>query len=597
MGLRAARRCRSADVVAQESTVIRALLQILEEEGVKYVFGVPGGPLTALFEAMRERGKIRLVLAKHEAGAAYMAAAHARVTRTLAVCCATSGPGATNALTGVASAFADSLPVLVLTGQVALNVFGKGAIQESSPFGLDVVELFRPITKFSAMLSSVERSPDLVRSAIRAALSGRRGPAHLSLPADLLKRSLSHVALKPGQYRSRSVGVDRDGVARAARLLADAKRPCVLAGHGVALSDGAGALLEFARSLRIPVVASPKGKGVFPESDPLCLGVLGFGGHELAEKYFESGGIDVLLVVGSSLNEFVTNAWTIPLRPSHALIQVDVDPDMMGKNYPVDVPILGDASTTLRALATQTLSLSHFPIERDDSAIALLRETTPRYLATSAIDSDAVPLKPQRLIRELREAMPEDAMLFVDNGTSIIWGTHYFEARRPDTYFIDLGLAAMGSAVAGVVGGALAAPRRRAVALVGDAAFAMHGFEVHTAVEENLPIVWVVLNNAGHGMVQQGDTLMHGHDLGVSAFRRPLDLAAMARSVGAQGVRVESPAELRRALHHALEREGPTVIDAIVDANELVPTLVRRVQTLAKYFELRSTDQRSPLGG
>jgi acetolactate synthase-1/2/3 large subunit len=194
------------------------------------------------------------------------------------------------------------------------------------------------------------------------------------------------------------------------------------------------------------------------------------------------------------------------------------------------------------------------------------------------------PLRAQALMKELRDAMSDDAMLFVDNGNSILWGTHYFEARKPDSYFIDLGLSCMGSAVAGVVGGALAAPGRRAVALVGDAAFAMTGWEVHTAVEERLPIVWVVLNNGGHGMVHQGDKLMKGRDLGVALFRAPLDCAAMAVAVGALGVRVETVSQFRHAMDDALRTDGPVVIDAILDPTEVPPTLVRRVQALAEFF-------------
>jgi acetolactate synthase-1/2/3 large subunit len=192
-------------------------------------------------------------------------------------------------------------------------------------------------------------------------------------------------------------------------------------------------------------------------------------------------------------------------------------------------------------------------------------------------------------MKELRRAMPDDAMLFVDNGTSIIWAGHYFEARRPNTYFIDLGLASMGSAVAGVIGGALAAPDKRSVALVGDGAFAMHGFEVHTAVEYNLPVVWVVLNNAGHGMVHQGDTLMHGEPLGVSDYRVAFDSAAVARAVGARGISVRTPAELAAALHEALQATGPTVIDAIIDPEELAPTLLRRVQTLGRFLSVSTS--------
>ncbi|RYZ06252.1 MAG: thiamine pyrophosphate-binding protein [Myxococcales bacterium] len=586
----------SSEVESEHIPAIHALLQLLEAEGVEYIFGVPGGPLTALFEAIQERNTIKLVLAKHEGGAAFMAASHARVRRGLAVCCATTGPGATNALTGIASAQADSLPVLFLTGQVGTNVFGKGAIQESSVFGIDLVALFEPVTKLSAMFPSAERIPDMVKAAIRVAKSGRPGAVHLNMPADMLRRPVSVRAVSsPTRKSSRSM--DWSALQTAFQILAQARRPAILAGHGVALAGASDALARFAHASGIPVMTSPKGKGVFPETDPLWLGVLGFGGHELAEKYLQSGAIDALLVIGSSLNEFVTNAWSLPIAAQHKLIQLDVDPTVIGRNHNVDVAVAADARTALTEL-TRLMECGDV-VAREAEPLRDLRASTPRYLVEATTLSEASPLKPQRLMTELRRAMPDDALLFVDNGTSIIWGVHYFQVRERDTFFIDLGLASMGSAVAGVVGGGLAAPGRRSVALVGDAAFAMNGFEVHTAVEQKLPIVWVVLNNNGHGMVHQGDKLMRGRDLGASQFVQRVDSAGVARSLGARGVQVSSPVELRQALVEAFrETQLPTVIDAIIDAEELAPTLARRVQTLAGFMSLkRSSDIRSLIGG
>ena len=572
---------------------VHAMLEILEEEGVEYIFGVPGGPLTALFEAMQDRGRIRLVMAKHEGGAAFMAASYARVSGKLAVCCGTSGPGATNAITGIASGHADSLPILFLTGQVGTAVFGKGAIQESSTFGLDLVTLMRPVTKLSAMFTNADRVPDLLRAAIRSATTGRTGAVHLNMPADMLRQTVQRSAVKVSNLVANNT-VDSVALQRALELLHQAQRPCILAGHGVALANAESDLLRFAQAARVPVMTSPKGKGVFPENHPLSLGVLGFGGHEQAEKYLESNAIDLLLVFGSSLNEFVTNAWTLPITADHRLVQVDVDPTMIGRNYSVDVPVIGDAGAALRELGRADYDAD----QRDFSALDAVRSQTPRHLTPGTIDSDSVPLKPQRLMRELREAMPDDALLFVDNGSSIIWGVHYFEVRGPRTFFVDLGLASMGSAVAGVVGGALASRERRSVALVGDAAFAMNGFEVHTAVDENLPITWVVLNNHGHGMVRQGDQLMRGRDLGASQFKFPVDSAGVARALGARGVRVTTPEELRVALVESMAHDGPTVIDALIDADELVPTLARRVQTLANFMANKRTSEiRSLIGG
>jgi acetolactate synthase-1/2/3 large subunit len=395
-----------------------------------------------------------------------------------------------------------------------------------------------------------------------------------------------------GGRQGRPRPVDREGVERAARALAAAEVPCILAGHGADLSDASDALLRLARAIGAPVATSPKGKGVFPENDPLSLGVLGFGGHDLAERYIESAGVDALLVVGASMNEFVTNAWTLRLDPRTSILQVDIDPAAIGRNYRASVGVVGDARAALEEILQRVGAgrASSPSLGLRGARLRELRQSVPRYLAGEEMDSDAAPLKPQRLVKELRDAMPDDAMLFVDLGTSIVWGGHYFEARRPNTYFLDLGLAAMGSAVAGVVGGALADRSRRAVALVGDAAFAMTGFEVHTAVEEGLPIVWVVLNNAGHGMVHQGDKLMKGRDLGVSLFRTPIDAAAFGRSLGARGVRVSAPDELRQALDESLRADRPTVIDAVVDAEEPVPTLIRRVKSLATYFAGRRDD-------
>ena len=567
-------------------SVAQAILEILEKEGVEYIFGIPGGPLTGFFEALHGFRKIRFVLAKHEGGAAFMAAAYARVTGRLGVCCVTTGPGATNAITGIASAYADGLPVLLLTGQVSTQVFGKGAIQESSAHGIDLVEALRPFTLQSFMLPAVGRVPDLLRSAVRTAMSSPRGPVHVSMPADFLSRPVQISALPVEQYRSRSVAVDLGGLAAVASLLRSAKRPLVLAGHGVALAGAWNELKTLASELELPVVTSPKGKGVFPEDHPLSLGVLGFGGHQLAERYLEPGGADLLLVIGTSLNEFVTNGWTVPLQANRTLIQIDADPRAIGRNYPVDLGVVGDARASLKELIRLSAQRSERS-DYDQEPLAALRASTPRYLAAEMLRSDATPLKPQRLIAELRAAMPDTGLLFVDNGTSIIWATHYFEARRPNTYFIDLGLAAMGSAVAGVIGGALGTTERRAVALVGDAAFAMNGMEVHTAVELRLPVVWLVLNNGGHGMVYQGETLMKGESLGTSLFNTPIDAAALGIALGARGVRAASPGELRVALEQALRADGPTVIDALIDPNEMAPTLVSRAQTLAQFFALR----------
>lgn len=560
---------------------------LLSDLGVEYLFGVPGGPLTGLFEALAKQDQVRLVLTKHESGAAFMAAAYARVSGRVGVCVATSGPGATNALTGIASAYSDSLPVLLITGQVGTGVFGKGAIQESTVFGLDVVSIFRSVTKLSVMPATADGIPKLMRRALRAALAGRRGPVHVSLPASMLRAHVRpHVpfSLRQGLVPT---GVDASQIERMAKLLLDAKHPCVLAGHGAALSGAHRELLKVADLANARVMTTPKGKGLVPETHPRYFGVLGFGGHHGALKYVQEQA-DVMLVVGSSMNEFVTNAWTIPIPRS--LIHVDIDPASLEKNYPTEVPVVGDAAHVLGQLATQ---LEATGTRRSTESTF---EQPPSLIPSIDDPSAKEGINPRALVYELRAAMPDNALLFVDNGNCILWATRYFEVRAHATYFIDLGLASMGSAVAGVVGGCLAAKSRRCVALVGDGAFAMHGFEVHTAVEENLPVVWVVLNDGGHGMVRHGDTLMHGAPLGVSDFKRTIDVAAAAEAMGAHAEQVTTLKQFRVAADAALQRNGPTVIDARIDRTEIPPSLIQRVETLSKMLQAGQS-KRSPIGG
>jgi acetolactate synthase-1/2/3 large subunit len=573
--------------MAEEVTVVDVLLRYLDGEGVEYVFGVPGGPLSAFFEALEANGKIRFVLAKHEEGAVFMANSHARVQRGLAVAVVTSGPGVTNTVSGVAGAFMDSLPVLVLSAQVSTRAFGKGAMQESTAFGVDIVSMLEPITKLSALMGTAERAPALIELALREALTGRRGPVHLSLPADVAKQKVPGTRPAPMSYRPLfPPSPHPQCIADAARRLLAAEHPSILAGHGVALANAEGELRELAELLSIPIATTPKGKGCFPETHPLALGVFGLGGHDPTYEFFLSD--DVLLVAGSSLNEFATSAWDSRLLPSSALIQLDIDAARIGQNYPVDVALVGDARTGLRALIDEISRLlggkGRAPIDRGiPKPLPLENLDAHRQAGSSA-------MQPQDLMRELRDGLPDDALLFVDSGNCVMWAAHYFEIRTVGTYFADLGLACMGSSVAGVIGGKLAAPARVAVCITGDAAFAMHGMEVHTAVELELPVIWVVLNNSGHGMVLHGEKMRLGRELEYPKFQVPIDSATLARALGARGVRVETSEAARAAITEAMAATGPTVIDAIIDGSIPPPTLARRVRALAQFFGAKVPD-------
>ncbi|MBI4351629.1 MAG: thiamine pyrophosphate-binding protein [Elusimicrobia bacterium] len=568
----------------KETTAVRLLVEYLKGEGVEYVFGIPGGALINFYEALHDLGGIKPVLAKHEGGAAFMADGYARASGKLGVCCSTTGPGVTNLITGVACAYADSIPLLVITGQVSTASFGKGAFQESSCHGVDVVDMLKAVTKSSVMIPSAEKTGDVVRAALRTALSGRRGPVHINFPMDFMKRTVKCCLVPPGRYRINSSQFDREAIQAASRELVNAKRPAILAGSGVNLAGACGELRRLAEKLNIPVATSPKAKGAFPENHLLSLGVLGFGASLQAEKYLFSGEVDVLLAVGASLGEASTCGWDPRLQPQKALLQVDIDPQQICRNYAATHGILGDAKAALRELNFQVerdLRWVQAPEGRSAQWIREFKEANPRHIDLAKMDSEEAPLKPQRVIRELQEALPADTMLFVDAGTSVFWAFHYFCSREPGNFFVNTGLFSMGHGTAACIGGKLARPGSGVVALVGDAAFAMNGMEVHTAVDLELPVVWLVLNNGGCGMIYHGERMLFGDKFTCSLYGKRLDIAGIAKGLGALAFRAERPGEVKACLSEALKSGRPCVIEAALDLFE-TPPMGNRMKTFDK---------------
>ena len=573
-------------ISVKETTAAKLLLEYLRQEGVEYIFGIPGAPLMPIYEALFETGWIKPILAKHEQGAAFMADGYARASGKLGVCCATTGPGATNLVTGIACAYADSIPLLVLTAQVATSAFGKGAVQESTCHGIDVVDMFKSVTKSSVMVPSAEKMGDILRASLRIALSGRKGPVHINIPADFMKKTIRAHIVPPSRYRVTASQFDRDAIKEAARLLIGAKRPAILAGNGVNLCGAQEELRRLSERLSIPVATSPKAKGAFPENHILSLGVFGFGSTPHAEQYLLSGEVDVLLAVGTSLGEPTTCGWDARLEPSRALIQIDIDPREIGKNYPATHGILGNARVALHELIYQVDRDLRWLEKKDDFASVRIKEfkaSTPRFADPEKMRSEEMPLKPQRAIQEMRDTLPGDAVLFVDIGTVMFWALHYFPVYEPDTFYINMGFGSMGHAVAASIGAKLARPDKPVVALVGDSAFAMNGMEVHTAAEIGAPVIWVVFNNGGHGMVYHGERLQFEGKFTTGIFRNRLNAAELGRSLGAEAFEVSRPGELSSCLKAALGSGRPCVINVAVGLDE-VPPMGHRLKALEKIF-------------
>jgi acetolactate synthase-1/2/3 large subunit len=568
-----------------KGTGAQILVRYLENEGVKYVFGLPGGHLLTFYDALLESA-ITPILAKHEGAAGYMAAGHALVGGRLGVCCGTVGPGATNLVSGVAAAYMASLPVLVLTAQVGTPSIGKGALQEAAGEGrtFSQTELMSTITKYSTMVPSAEKVPEALRRALRIAFSGRPGPVHLDLPADAQRGRTEDPVIAPEKYRpalgTRPLEAD---LRSAAELLVGARKPGILVGAGGRKGSAPRSILRLTETLQCPVATTLPGKGAVPEDHPLALGCIGLYGTRAANSYLRSE-LDVLLVVGSSLHEFSTHVWDPALQPSKGLIQVDVDPEEIGKNYPVDVGLLGDAEIVMAALLEQVEALMVGAPETERQTaretgrqtaqdVAALKSRT-EYFGEPAMLSDDMPLKPQRVVAELREALPDEAIVFTDIGNTITWVERCFLARRPDTVMSLSGLAAMGSGVAAGIGGKLAAPDRPVVVVCGDGDFQMHGMEVMTAISHGIPLVWVIMRNDALAMVRDIQTMTYKGRYVASGFASP-DFVALAQSFGALGLRAGAPGEVAAALRSALAADRPTVVEVPIDPTELPPAKAR----------------------
>lgn len=561
------------------------LLAHLASEGLTHLFALPGGPIMPLYEAAFTT-PVTPILAKQELGAAFMADGYARI-RGLGACMTTSGPGATNAVTGLACSFSDSIPVLLITGQVATTSFGRGAAQEATSHTVDVTQIYRFATKASEMLLDPTTIDATTQRLLRTMLSGRHGPAHLNVPANYARHPITAGALlPPTRYRPPHPGLDTSSIHHAAQALASASRPAILAGHGVRLSGAEPHLRALAERLAIPVASTPKSKGVFPEDHPLSLGPFGFAGSPRSEHYLLSNRCDVLLAVGTSLGEQATHGWDPRLQPTDTLIHVDIDPRELGKNYPTDIMITADAALALHALTNALEPPTPRELEtiaaRQRSLRALAHEI-PAVLDPAALHDDSIPLRPQRVIAAIQTQLASHPLLFVDVGNAMAWAIHYLTVSEPDVFFLNMGLASMGHALPAAIGACLAANRRRALALVGDAAFMMTGTELHTAVELGLPLVVIVLNNGGHGMVFHGERrIFHGR-FTTSRFREPIDAAGMARAMGAAAAKIRTPEELDRELHRAMQADGPVLLDVETSIEE-VPPIGMRLKTLDRFF-------------
>jgi acetolactate synthase-1/2/3 large subunit len=532
------------------------IVKCLENEGVGYIFGVPGEENMDLLDALLG-SSIRFVMTRHEQGAAFMADVYGRLTGKAGVCLSTLGPGATNLITGVADANMDRAPVVALTAQA-----GQDRMHKESHQHLDIVTLFRPVTKWNTSLPIPDIIPEAFRKAFKLAQSEKPGATHIEIPEDVTcmetdSQPLLVQWLHPG-------GAAPEQIDKAARIISEAARPVVLAGNGVIRGHASAALVRFAEKLNIPVATTFMAKGVIPDTHPLALGAIGLQMRDHVNHAFAEA--DVVVAVGYDVVEYAPRSWN-PKRDKR-IVHVDMGPAEVDAAYIVNVGVVGDIASSLDAL-TQTATphaVAHG---------ARFRNLLHDELEQGRCDT-SYPLKPQRILADLRSALADDDIVISDVGAHKLWLARLFPCLQPNTCIISNGFAAMGMAVPGAVAAKLVHPNRRVVAVMGDGGFLMNSQELETATRLETPFVVLVVNDRSYGLIRWKQLQKFDRPAFVD-FNNP-DFVKYAESFGANGCRIASADELAPALRTALSSNKLTIIDCPVDAAENL-RLTQRLDT------------------
>jgi acetolactate synthase-1/2/3 large subunit len=576
-------------------TLSDLIINYLEQFGVEYVFSVPGGPLGPLYDALARsetRGGPRSILARHEVGGAFMADGYARETGKIGVCCATTGPGATNLITGVASAYTDHIPLLVITAQTRLPDFSMGAFQESSADVTDILGMFEHCTRYNTMVTHADQLEKKLAAALTTALRPPKGPAHLSVPVDLLRSDKKGPIAFPNLHGLLTQPASEMDVAALETLcqelhhvLNQNRQVVLFIGHDC--TGAAQEIIQFAELIGAPIVTTQRGKSWINPYHPLARGVFGFAGHRTARNALTDKSVDLILAVGTNLNEWSTSGWDSVLM-NDKLVHIHNERTYFGRSPMARLHVYGTIRTIFKELVSRVetlkregkLSLIGKVREKDitpQSTSDHLKESpyVPHHIEVQAPDScrrenTSTPIKPQRLICEIIQRFPPETRFLIDNSNSVPWSIHYFFHRRPENYHLSLGFASMGWAIGASVGMALGKPNTPVVCFTGDGCFLMSGQEITVAVEERLPVIFVVLNDHAYGLIRHGHRLAGTEPIDFSI--PPVDFCMMAKATGANAHKIRDPKDFEHIDYQALcGRKCPTLLDVTIDPEETPP--------------------------
>ena len=548
----------------------QALLESLERQNVEVIFGILGGAILPVYDALCGNKKIRHILARHEQGAAHAAEGYARASGRPGVCMATSGPGATNLVTGIANAYMDSSPIIAITGQVPSSgvntsyMIGRDAFQEA-----DIIGITTPITKYNYQPRTIAEIPIVVNTAFHIATTGRPGPVLIDLPKNV-QAGIAEVEftdkIDARGYKP-VIEPDLAKISEAADLLARAEKPIILAGGGVIISQASDELMQMSDLLMAPVATTFMGKGAFPEVHPMSVGSIGMHGNPAANRLMSEA--DVLLAVGTRFSDRAT-ANLDTFCSNAKKIHIDIDAAEIGKNIEVDVPMVGDAKVSLKMLYVALAK----KLQKNEGKAWTKRVKEAKEQLSPLLKEMPKDLLPKALLTELRKLLPENTIVTTEVGQNQMWSALYFKALKPRTFISSGGLGTMGFGFPAALGAKVACPDRPVVDIAGDGSFIMTEQELACSVTENIPVTVIVLNNSVLGMVAQWQRMLYKRRYMAVNLGKTPDFVKLAEAYGAQGFRASSMEEFQKAVKTALNSKVTTVIDVPIGSEQDVVPFV-----------------------
>lgn len=542
------------------------LINCLKEQGTDVVFGYPGGSVLNVYDALyRHRNQIRHILTSHEQGAVHAADGYARATGRAGVCIATSGPGATNLVTGIATAYMDSVPVVAITCNVSTNLLGRDSFQE-----VDITGITLPITKHNFLVRDINKLADTLRRAFQIALEGRPGPVLIDIPKDITAQTAEYHARSPRPISRYTGPVSFRNIEYAVQLLNGCKRPLIYAGGGANDSGAAGELLRFAEKLSSPVACSLMGLGSFPCTHRLYTGMIGMHGTKASNMAVSE--CDVLIAVGARFSDRVVSDIN-RFAPKAKVIHLDIDSSEIGKNVAAYHYVLGDVKDTLQRI---NQGLDHCIRDEWINRVEVWKEKYPTHYRRDGR------LRPQYIIEKICEVSKGEAIIATDVGQHQIWSAQYYKYTKPGTYISSGGLGTMGYGLGASIGAQIGRPDKWVFNITGDGCFRMNSIEIATAVRYNIPVIVVVLNNHALGMVRQWQRLFYDRRFSQTTLDRTTDFVKLAEAYGATGINLTQRENVEGVLYKALNTQGPVVINCEIDMDEVVLPIVPPGQALSE---------------